>query len=136
MTAVDGDLRKLFRTHIVAHWISVESGSTSGGIPDSNFCAGGIEGWIEYKQTHAWAVSFRPTQVALIWNRCLAGGRVWIAVRRWKRKDGDDQLWLVPGRCVRELARDGLRGLPVVSWDGGPRGWNWDDVRRTLLGST
>lgn len=134
MSGVDGDLRHLFKKHIVGHWISLESGSTSGGIPDSSFCIDGSEGLIEYKQTHAWAVSFRPTQIPMILGRATTGGRIWIAVRRWKRTDGADQLWMVHGRHVVHLARHGLG--PTIPgahcWAGGPKRWDWRAVSELL----
>lgn len=135
MSATDGDLRRLFKSHVRGHWISIESGSTSGGIPDSNFCVEGTEGWVEFKQTRAWAVSFRPTQVSLIANRVKAGGRVWIAVRRWKNVADEDALWVMHGREVVRLANGTLRDcLPYVHiWTGGPRNWDWGGVARLLV---
>ena len=131
---IDGDLRRLIKKHVPGHHISVESESTSGGIPDLNYCVDGVEGWVECKQTHAWAVKFRPTQVSLIWARVRAGGRVWVAVRRWKRQDGSDELWLVHGRHVRELAAGGLGSAPPHgTWNGGPRNWDWAAVARVLV---
>lgn len=136
MSIVDGDLKSLFKKNIPGHWIHVESGSTSGGIPDLNFCIDGVEGWVETKQTHAWSVKFRPTQVALISARARAGGRIWVAVRRWKRQDGADELWLVHGSHVRTVAAGGLiqDSLIYTVWKGGPRKWDWAQIAGTLVG--
>jgi hypothetical protein len=123
-------------------WSAVESGGSSPGIPDSEYCSPeGEQGWIEFKATHAWAVKFRPLQVSWIDRRSRLGGRVLVGVRRIvparRRAAAVDELWLVEGGLVRTLATEGLRGLNDVlgRWGGGPGGWDWGAVRRVLRGS-
>lgn len=140
---IDGGLRVLFRDNLPTfHWQSVETGGTGLGVPDSNYCRLGAEGWIEFKATQGWTVTLRPAQVGWIDQRCRAGGRVWIAVRRTvasgARRDAADQLWLIAG-CHARLAKTG--GLKVLLeedavtgvWDGGPRRWDWDEIHGHLI---
>jgi hypothetical protein len=137
VTGTDGDLKNHLRTNIAGHWAIVDLPA----LPDLNFCIDGVEGWVECKQTTAWSVKFRPIQVPWIHERSVVrGGRVWVAVRRWHRPAGQDELWLVPGRDVLLLAKHGLL-LGTTSagchvWQGGPRRWNWAEVRAALLGPT
>ena len=127
--AIDGGLRGMFRAKLPGHWQSVESGGTGLGIPDSNYCIKGIEGWVEFKQTKGWAVRMRPEQIGWIFKRTLEGGRVWVAVRR-----KEEELWLVPGSSVRVLASEGLQGLDeAYIWTGGPRLWDWSAILEKLL---
>lgn len=131
-TVVDGNLRSMFRTKIPGHWQSVETGSTGQGVPDSNYCVDRFEGWVEFKQTHGWSVRFKTGQVAWLMRRARAGGRGWVAIRRWP--EGIDELWLVPGGYAEILAQSGLRQVQLVSrvWTGGPRKWDWTEIRRHL----
>lgn len=142
---IDGGLRKLFRANLIGNidWLSVETGGTAMGVPDSNFCVNpGIEGWIEFKRATANAVSVRKEQVAWIERRVRLGGRVFIAVRRWKdagtRTDARDDLILIRGAGVRALFLDGISGAEkgrfvAGSWSGGPSKWGWDQVRHLLI---
>lgn len=133
----DDGLRPLIRANIpAAQWTTVETGQTSGGVPDLEFAlAGGITGWVECKATQAWAVKFRPGQPGWISRRARLGGLVWIAVRRRVGRTSDDELWITHGEGVMEVARRGLRaGVPWRRWDGGPRSWNWDEVAQVLGG--
>lgn len=139
----DGGLRGLFRRKLRQgfHWQSVETGGTGRGVPDSNYCCDGVEGWVEFKQTSGWAVDLRPEQVAWLVVRARAGGRVFIAVRRVsdagpRRGESSDELWLLGGEYARELKRDGLRVERAVldAWGGGPASWGWEKVRETLTG--
>jgi hypothetical protein len=129
---MDGGLRQLFRKHIKsAQWTSIESGQTERGIPDSEFCfPGGIQGWIEYKQTKGWMIPKTkswPFQVAWIDRRARLGGRVFIAVRRI------DELWLYHGRDAKYLKIMGLKTLrPLLREEGGPERWDWGAVERIL----
>lgn len=142
MTKIDGGLRDLFRTKLRQgfHWQAVETGGTGLGIPDSNFCCDFTEGWIEYKQTEGWSVGLRPEQIGWIHRRWRAGGKVWVATRRWhdggpRRGDPVDQLWITPGGVVRELGSGGLRAVEEDSTvlEGGPSRWDWERVRGLLL---
>lgn len=145
MVARDGGLRPMFREHMRDfHWTSIETGSTGRGVPDSNYCApGGVEGWVEYKQTKTDAVALRPEQVAWLVKRSTAGGRCFVAVRQWydgPRKGKADRLYLFDGAYARHLLVNGLKHH--TSWCGrwalmgydGPRCWEWDKVRDRLLG--
>lgn len=133
---MDGDLRSKFRTRLPGHWQSVESAAVAQGIPDSNYCIRGAEGWVEFKQTHGWVVRFRPTQPGWIVTRARAGGRIWIATRRW-RVDSDpriDELWMTPGEHVVRLATMGLdkcRDWSTVM-PRGSRNWDWSVVESLL----
>lgn len=140
---IDGGLRGLFRERLRrgVHWQSVETGGTGRGIPDSNFCIlGGLEGWIEFKQTSGWAVTLSPEQAGWHLLRWRHGGTTLIGTRR--RHDGGprkgdpvDELWLHEGRWARELRRDGLRSSDAVAlgvWSGGPGRWDWEGVREAL----
>lgn len=127
---IDGKLRQIFREELPQfHWQSIESGMTGAGIPDSNFCCRGVEGWVEFKRTEGWAVNLSPFQVGWHLRRGRAGGRTFVAVRRKKT-----QLWLVRGSLARTLAEKGLRDFPAPSWDGGRAGWPWPEVARLLTG--
>lgn len=145
MTKIDGGLRALFREHIPQlAWTSVETGGTTSGVSDSNYLArGGIEGWVEFKQTEASRIqSYTPFQAAWIHRRWRYGGRSWIACRRWhrggkRRGPPVDELWMVPGMLAPELRSGGLLGLEKLSpanqrwlwrWRGGPLKWDWDAV--------
>lgn len=138
---IDGDLRPLFRANLRDFdWTSIESGTTGGGIPDSNYCCGGHEGWIEFKQTSGHAVTLRPEQIGWIARRVRHGGRVHIVVRRkapgGPRSPSCDELWLIPGGLAVEAKVGGLRGLAehpkVHTWHHGPAAWHWRAVA-TLL---
>ena len=151
MAKIDGGLRQIFRKHLRdVHWCTIESPLTEGGIPDTNFCADGVEGWIECKKTEGWAVTLRPLQVGWLLRRSRAGGRALVAVRRrcpaGPRSPAADELWLLAGAAARELKAHGLprtdgvrwRSPPwppathLGRWAGGPRGWDWPAVRRVL----
>lgn len=142
MKQVDGGLRKLFRQHLKAgfHWQSIETGGTGRGIPDSNYCADGIEGWVEFKQTEGWAVTLSPEQVAWHLQRNKRGGRTHIAIRR--KHDGGpfkglavDELWIGQGCDVREMKTDGLKAkLLWRVYRGGPSNWDWNSVCAALTG--
>lgn len=140
---IDGGLRKIFHDRLRAgfHWQAIESGLTGLGIPDSNFCCGGVEGWVEMKATSGWAVEFRLEQPSWHRTRIARGGRTFVAVRRAhgggvRRGDPVDQLWLCRGVWAQTLSREGLRCPEIVwegVWSGGPARWGWDEVRAALL---
>src|SRR6266550_8267427 len=97
---IDGGLRALFRQHLPQFdWCSIESPITGAGIPDSNFCCKGVEGFIEFKQTKGWAVTLTPEQCGWISRRHRCGGRVLVAVRQQApagpRRGARDSLWVV-----------------------------------------
>lgn len=148
--ADDGGLRTLFRDHLKAglQWTSVETGGTGKGIPDSEFCGGGAQGWVEFKQTDGWAVTLDPEQISWHTIRGLRGGRSFIAVRRKhnggvRRGPRADELWVMPGALAKQLKVGGLKwarehedmGAILVRCSGGPARWDWTSVRRVLLSS-
>lgn len=141
----DAGLRSLLHTHLRAgfHWQAVETGLTAAGVPDTNFCSGGVEGWVECKATREWAVTLIPEQVGWLTTRARRGGRVFIAVRRVasagpRKGPAADELWLIRGALAREAREGGLRGLPPSAllgvWPGGPGAWDWPRVSALLLG--
>lgn len=137
----DGGLRQLFRDHLKAgwHWQSIETVLVSTGVPDSNGCCGGVEVWVEFKQTSGWAVTLRPDQIGWLVARSYRGGRCFVAVRRWTaagpRKPAADELWLLDGARARELKTGGLRANVGVLgvWRGGPSAWDWAAVQSLLV---
>jgi len=135
----DGGLRPLFRGRFKDwQWSSVESAGTVSGIPDSEFCTpNGVQGWIEFKQTHINAVVIKTFQVSWLMKRCRYGGNAWIAVRRTpksKKEEGVDDLWLMKGDQAEALFYNGLDGVYADCWHGGPNGWNWTEIYKILLG--
>ena len=135
----DGDLRTIFRIRFKNfQWTSIETAGTASGVPDSEFCTpNGVQGWIEFKQTHIHQVDIRPFQVAWLMRRCRYGGNAWIAVRRTpnsKREAGVDQLWLMRGDQAQALAEGGLECVYATWWGGGPNNWSWDEISINLQG--
>lgn len=142
----DDGLRSIFKSHLETmgfHMQSVETGGTGQGIPDTNFCVSGIEGWVEYKATDGWAVTLRPEQIGWIERRLRHGGRVLIAVRR-RHAGGPrlgqpvDELHLLPGHVARLARIGGLRAPEVLEaalgrWCGGPSRWDWSSVAEALV---
>lgn len=139
---IDGGLRKEFHTHLRQfHWQAIESGLTGGGIPDSNYCVDGKEGWVEYKLTNTYprlSRKLEPDQIGWHLRRARAGGRTFIAVRY--RHDGGprlghsvDILYLYLGSAAHSLAVSGLAIAPIGRWEGGPSRWNWEKIGRFLL---
>lgn len=136
--APDDGLRPIVRSSIPgAQWTTIETGQTSGGVPDLEFCfPGGTSGWVECKATRAWAIKFRPGQPGWIGRRARLGGLVWIAVRRHIPRSETDELWITHGSHVQEVALHGGLRAPVAwrMWRGGPGRWNWDEVAQVLAG--
>lgn len=136
----DGDLRAQFRDHLPAfHWQAIETGLLGRGIPDMEYCYRGAQGWVENKKTDAWAVDVRPEQVAWLLRRRRAGGRAFLAVRRYnvarQRVGAYDELWLLRGEYAIEVQEVGLRCDPraiIGVWRGGPRAWSWAEVQAHL----
>lgn len=140
--SIDGNLRPIFRDKLRDgfHWQSIETGGTGRGIPDSNFCCDGVEGWVEFKSTEAWSVDLSPEQCGWHLSRQRHGGRTFVAVRRRheggpRKGEGVDELWLYSGKWVRELLTNGLKCTvrPVGVWSGGPARWRWEEIRLGLI---
>jgi len=144
----DDGLRALFRKHLRSGfiWTTVETGAVTQGVADSNYLSDtGLEGWIEYKATRAFAVKFRPLQIGWHLRRHRYGGTTWIAVRR---RPGDnvteqghaslhgdriDELYLFQGADIESVAEHGCRSNRVVlRCEGGPARWQWQAVQRLL----
>lgn len=138
---IDGGLRPIFRNKLTVgwHWQSIETGGTGLGVPDSNYCTDGAEGWVEFKQTDGWTVDLRPEQVSWILTRSERGGTVFVAVRR-KNQGGPrrgapvDELWLWPGSLARQLRAEGLRIKEPCLYlgEGGPAKWDWKTIGKIL----
>lgn len=139
MRKIDGGLRGEFRRKLRDgwHWQSIEN-LVGLGVPDSNYCTAGIEGWVEFKKTDGWACTLRPEQVGWIKTRIIRGGRVYIATRRkhegGPRKGGPvDELWIHDGVHAADIKRDGLRSVnPVYHGQGGSANWDWDEIAMVL----
>lgn len=140
--SIDGGLRGIFHDHLRtgAHWQAVETGGTGRGIPDSNYCIDGVEGWVEFKHTSAWSVGVRTEQNSWHRTRTARGGRTFFAVRR-RHLGGKirglpvDELWMCAGKYSTQLMNEGLRCPDICwlgVWSGGPSRWNWDTVRQIL----
>jgi hypothetical protein len=124
---MDGDLRKLFRKNIPeAMWVSIESGSTGAGIPDSWYCfRGGSSGWLEYKFTKTLTYRISPFQIAFHQALARFGSRSFVAVRR--KNKAVDELYMIPGA----LASGRVDGKPDGVY--GPTKWNWKEVKFLCL---
>jgi hypothetical protein len=137
MNNKDGGLRSIFREKLYSwQWSSIETAGTASGVPDSEFCTpDGIQGWIEFKQTHIFQVEVRTFQVSWLMRRCRYGGSAWIAVRRIptsQREFGADQLWLMRGDQAQALFEGGLENVYALMWNGGPNNWNFEEIADTL----
>jgi hypothetical protein len=135
----DGGLRTTFRLKFPGfQWTSVETAGTATGVPDSEFCSPeGVQGWIEFKKTHANAVDISPFQVAWLMRRCRYGGNAWIAVRRIpksQRETGVDQLWFMRGGQAKALFEGGLDNISGWCWSGGESNWNFAEIHDLLHG--
>lgn len=134
--ARDGNLRLLLREYLPeGDWVSVETGATAGGVPDSNYCfPGGKEGWVEAKVTSGWKVTLRPSQVGWLDRRSRRGGRCFVFARRIS--GSADELHVIPGRdAVRfsQEAKCSLLGYPTFFRTiGGARHWDWKRLREIL----
>lgn len=136
---IDGGLRGIFFERLLSfQWTAIESWATGSGIPDGEFCSPrGRQAWIEFKRTDAWAIRFKPGQVAWHERRHRMGGRSFIAVRRQNSSRGVtvDELYLFSGMDARAVFTRGVhqvRGLG--KWAGGPSKWDWDRIQALLEG--
>jgi hypothetical protein len=141
MSDDDGGLRPLFKEHLPHFdWQSIETGGTGKGVPDSNFCHLGAEGWIEFKQTEAYAVTLKPEQVGWHDRRARHGGYTFIAVRRWhdggpRKGVAVDELWLLSGAAAAVAKSQGLRREAryiLGIWEGGPSRWGWETISKIM----
>lgn len=136
---IDGGLRKLFRIHLPTfHWVSVETGLTEQGVPDSNYCVDGIEGWVEYKLSITNKVWLKPEQIGWHERRARAGGRTFIAVRfnhlgGPRKGQPKDCLFIYAGAAVRSVAVSGLTVPSLARWENGPARWDWAAIGKVLI---
>jgi hypothetical protein len=130
---MDGELRMIFRQHLPrVGWTTIETAAVEPGVPDFNGCYDGIEFWVEMKQTSAWAVEVKKSQVAWHRLRQSKGGRTFFAVRQ--RNAAQDNLFLINGSYAAKLRESGLKGCPhLVLASGGPAKWNWIAILDALL---
>jgi hypothetical protein len=129
MGKADSGLRPLFRRYLrLIDFVPVESGQTSRGIPDTNYCYRGVEGWIEMKAADHWRVSIRPEQVAWAERRIDHGGRVFVAILR-----ANHELWLYHGSAMRRLLKERIDIVPSLGdWSRGPACWDWANIMEIL----
>lgn len=144
MSRTDGGLRSVLHTHLKSYgdFQAIETGLIGGGVPDSNFCIAGKEGWIECKRTSGWTIgNMEGNQVAWAERRVRNGGRVFCAVRRLTdggpRSPAADELWLLRHTAMRLLLlKTRLDALPRAEilghWVGGPSKWAWPDIAKCL----
>lgn len=127
--SVDAGLRRLFRAHLpLVDFVTVESSRTGRGVPDTNYCVAGCEGWIEFKAATGWRVAIRPEQVGWAERRMERGGRVLLAVRKVT------YLILFSGDKMRRLRDERFTNVESLGeWDGGSSGWDWDEVLAILM---
>lgn len=78
-------LRKYLAPLINGHVSQIESHATAVGIPDTNYCIKGVEGWIELKFTRDGnKVKVRPAQWTWF-RRRLKAGHAWLFfMLRWE----------------------------------------------------
>lgn len=124
---IDGGLRPIFRKNLPRfHWTSIETGFTSAGVPDAEFCYSGVQGWIEYKATSSLRIKVNTKVAAfqIAWHerRARAGGRSFLAVRRI------EDIYLYWGKDVRKVYTIGLSIDPVLHFFGGPGNWDWEAI--------
>ena len=126
----DGELRKIFRKHLHGFdLLAVETGGTSSGVPDHNYCKSGVEGWIEMKAADHWRCTIRPMQIGWTERRLAHGGRVFCAVRR-----ASTELWFYHGSMLRRLASERLDVVPILGvWVNGAAQWDWERIEEILL---
>ena len=126
----DGELRKIFRKHLTGFdLLSVETGGTTSGVPDTNYAApGDIEGWIENKACDHWRVTIRPMQIGWCERRLRYNSRVFVAVRR-----GGTELYLFHASQMRRLQEERIDIVPRLGhWTGGAARWDWDRIAALL----
>jgi hypothetical protein len=106
---------------------------TGSGIPDSNYCCQGVEGWVEFKTETGWLVRLRPFQISWLLQRSRAGGNCFVAVRQKLKLS--EALWLYPGSAADAISqRGGMKSVEPLVWsEGGPAKWDWAAIESALL---
>ncbi len=141
----DGGLTALFREHLKGvDFQSIETATTGQGVPDLNYCVKalqdwrhtGREGWVEFKQTDSYSIHVDPKQAAWLERRARHGGRVMLAIRRHAPADMPggpyDELWLFQDQFRDLITKNIDECFPLDNWEGGPKNWDWDEIRRYL----
>jgi hypothetical protein len=78
-------LRKYVAGLIHGHCSQVESHATANGIPDTNYCIDGVEGWIELKFVRGNdKIKVRPSQASWFKKRLKAGAKNLFFMFRWE----------------------------------------------------
>jgi hypothetical protein len=133
MSDRDAGLRKIFRKNLPqVDWQAVELGALGSGVPDSNFCHDGVEGWIEFKKLTKNQIGLRPEQIGWIKSRIRHGGLIKIVVRA---EDLGDMLLIFDGSMVVDLESKSLNeNMHHVRFHrtGGPKLWEWSEVLRMI----
>lgn len=127
--SLDGGLRKIFRERLPGvDFVSVETSRSERGVPDTNYCVAGVEGWMEFKKVRGRRVRISPEQVGWAERRMRRGGKVLLAAR------DEGALWIFSGLSLRELRGQRLDDVPSLAlWEGGPSRWDWDEVLAILM---
>ena len=140
----DGGINQLLMKRLPRfHWQRIETGGVGRGIPDLNYCVGGIEGWVEGKRVTSGRrldSPLSPEQSAWIERRARAGGRVTIAVRRKvpagpRRGEAVDELWLFGPKAARGLISEPVSDRFfdfLLMTPNGPSHWDWNMVELIL----
>lgn len=102
------------------HFCSVESPRSSPGIPDIDYCSGGIEGHLELKVWGRNSPTLRPTQIKWFEDRVKAGGYPLI-LTMLQTICNNDQFLVHPGSMIRKLHMNKTRRYWIktayVKWD-------------------
>lgn len=108
-------LRKYVAGIIQGDVSQIESHATANGIPDTNYCVDGVEGWIELKFTkNNERIKVRPSQWVWFRRRIRAGAKRVFFMFKWEYK-GLTNYYLIR---VRDLAM-----LDVLHSDTTPAMW-------------
>lgn len=139
---IDGDLRNIFKAHLPSfQWSPIETGMTISGVPDSEYCSNGYQGWIEYKATETDKIKqTTKTKFQIAWHerRARENGVSFVAVRKWhdggpRKGNPVDEIWIFDGKDIRGLYTQGMRAVPfIVNFGGGPSLWDWKTIRAVL----
>lgn len=137
---IDGGLRGIFREKLKKGWDWQSVENVAGlGVPDSNFCKSGIEGWVEFKVTESFNPKIRREQVGWHIRRSIHGGRTFIAIRRKhdggpRKGEAVDELWIHSGASAGLINDNGINSVePLYYGTGGPANWDWTQIASILL---
>lgn len=78
-------LRKYASSKMMGHVVQIESHATAVGVPDTNYCISGVEGWVEMKYTRDTdKIKVRPAQWLWFRKRLQAGNNRIFFLLRWE----------------------------------------------------